>query len=125
MKLWSVRAYIRIRIVSSCTRRSHSGRDICIASVGTGSLGPWPRIASPVFTLLPCLLVLSVKFVGSFASLDLLYRPRLLQSFVVASLIDVSVPFLFARYVRRHSRRVFVGFAVASFRSFSLVIVAP
>ena len=112
MKLCSVRADIRSRIVISCTRRSHSVRDICIASVVTGSLGPWPRIASPVFTFLPCVLVLSVKFVGSFALLGLLYRPRLLQSFVVASFIDVSVPFSLARYVRRHSRKVFVRSAL-------------
>ena len=92
-----------------------------------GSLGPWPRIVSPVFTLLLCVLVLSVKFVVSFASLGLRYRehrpvvatscllryrPRLLQSFVVASSINVSVPFSFARYVHRHSRRVSVRSAL-------------
>ena len=109
---------------------------------GSGSLGSWPRIVSPVFTLLPCVLVLSVNFVGSFASSGLRYRehrrfvitsrllryrPRLLQSFVVASSINVSVPVLFARYVRRHSRRVFVRSALRLLRSVRVrsVIVAP
>ena len=92
---------------------------------------PWFRVCwvRGLVSFHPCslcycvVLVLSVKFVVSFASLGLRYRehrpvvvtscllryrPRLLRSFVVASLINGSVPFSFARYVRRHSRRVFV-----------------
>ena len=52
--LWSVRSSIRSGIVSSCIRRSRSVRCICVASVVPGLLGPWPRIVSPVFTLLLC-----------------------------------------------------------------------
>ena len=64
VKLWSVRADIRSRIVSSCIRRSRSVRGVCVASVVPGLLCPWPRIASPLFTLLPCVLVLSVSSSG-------------------------------------------------------------